>query len=133
MLRECRTYDINGSFGLAEKTLSINFSKSNRKCCLILHYNADDNSYFVVNGKEIFKFKAGNKNVNFLTQFCLGNISNGFSVTKSREVSLEGNVYDCSVDCSSINKSDILNIHKYLMIANDIEIYSTLLNKCLFY
>ena len=99
---------------------------------MILHYNADDNSYFVVNGKEIFKFKAGNKNVNFLTQFCLGNLSNGFSATKSREVSLEGNVYDCSVDCSSISKSDILNIHKYLMITNDIEIYSTLLNKCLF-
>ena len=71
--------------------------------------------------------------MNFLTQFCLGNLYNGFSATKSREVSLEGNVYDCSVDCSSINKSDILNIHKYLMITNDIEIYSTLLNKCLFY
>ena len=30
------------------------------------------------NGKEIFKFKADNKNVNFPTQFCLGIISNGF-------------------------------------------------------
>ena len=79
------------------------------------------------------KFKADNKNINFPTQIFLGSIFNGFSATKSREISLEGNVYDCSVDCSSINKSDILNIHKYLMITNDIEIYSTLLNKCLFY
>ena len=43
-----------------------------------LHYNAD-NSYLFVNGKEIFKFKADNKNVNFPTQYCLGIISNGFS------------------------------------------------------
>ena len=28
VLREGRTYDINGSFGPAEKTLSINFSKN---------------------------------------------------------------------------------------------------------
>ena len=73
-----------------------------------------------VNGKEIFKLKAGNKNVNFLAQFCLGSISNGFSALGSREVFLNGNVYDFSVDYSSIDKSDILNIHKYLMIKNNI-------------
>ena len=38
--------------------------KSNEKFCLILHYNTD-NSYLFVNGKEIFKFKAHNKNVDF--------------------------------------------------------------------
>ena len=46
-----------------------------------------------VNGKEIFKFKADNKNVNFRTQFCLESISNGFSVIEPREVSLNENVY----------------------------------------
>ena len=51
-------------------------------------------SYLFVNEKEIFKFKANNKNVNFPTQFCLGSISNGFSALESREVSLNGNVYD---------------------------------------
>ena len=75
-----------------------------------LHYNAD-NSYLFVNGKEIFKFKAGeNKNVNFSTQFCLRSISNGFSATESRAVSLNGNVYDFSVDYNSIEKSAISNI-----------------------
>ena len=74
-----------------------------------LRYNAD-NSYLFVNGKEIFKFKADNKKVNFLTQFCLGSISNGFSATESREVSLNGNVYDFSVDYNSVDKSDIINI-----------------------
>ena len=57
-----------------------------------LHYNAD-NSYLFVNGKEIFKFKTEKINVNFPAQFCLGGISNGFSNTDSREVSLNGNVY----------------------------------------
>ena len=41
------------------------------------------------NGQPIFKFKADNENVNFPTQFCLGSISNGFSVTESKEESLD--------------------------------------------
>ena len=76
-----------------------------------------DNSYLFVNGKEIFKFKAV-KCVNFPTQFCLESISNGFGATNSREVSLKGNVYNFSVDYHAIDKSDILNIHKYLMVKN---------------
>ena len=79
-----------------------------------LDYNADNN-YLFVNGKEIFKFKTGNKNVNSPTQFCLGSISNGFSVSESREVSLNGNVCDSSVYYNSIDKSGVLNIYMYLM------------------
>ena len=119
VLGEGPYFGINGSFGSPEKKFSINFSKSNTKSYLSLHYNAD-NSYLFVNGKEIFKFKSGNKNVNFLTQLCLGSISNGFIATESREVSLNGNVYDFSVDYNFIDKSDILNIHKYLMNKNNI-------------
>ena len=68
---------------LQKKKFSINFSKVKTKFCLSLHCNAD-NSCLFVNGKEVFKFKADNKNVNFPTQFCLGSISNGFSATESR-------------------------------------------------
>ena len=74
------TFGINESFGTPEKKYGINFSKANTKFCLSLHYNAD-NSYLFVNGKEIFKFKADNKNGNFPTQFCFRSISNGFSTT----------------------------------------------------
>ena len=77
MLGEGYTFGINGSFGAPEKRFSINFCKANTKFCLSLHYNAY-NSYLFVIRKEIFKFEADNKNVNFPTQFCLGNISNGF-------------------------------------------------------
>ena len=68
MLGEGPTYIINGSFGSPEKKFSINFSKANTKFCLSLHYNAD-NGYLFVNGKEIFKFKAENRNVNFQHSF----------------------------------------------------------------
>ena len=102
-----------------KKTFSINFIKANTKFCLSLHYNAD-NSYLFVNGKETYKFKANNKNVNFPTQFCLGSTSNGFSAVESREVSLNGNVYDFSVDYNSINKSRILKIDKYLKTKDNI-------------
>ena len=75
--------------------------------------------YLFVNGKEIFKCKADNRNFRFPTQFCLGSISNGFSAIQSRQVSLDGNVCGFSVDYNSIDKSDILNIHKYLIAKNN--------------
>ena len=112
------TYGVNGKFGSAEKKISIKFTKLDTKFCLTLHHN-DDNSYLFVNGKEIIKFKADNKNVNFPTRFYLGNISDGFSATESREVFL--NVYNFSVDYNYIDKSDILNIHKYLMANNNVK------------
>ena len=97
-----------------------------------LHYNAD-HSYLLVKRKKNFKFKTDNKNVNFPIQVCLRSIFNGFSAIDSRKVSLNGNVYDFSVDYNSIDKSDILNIYKYLMAKNNIKYCSALLNKCLLY
>ena len=78
------------------------------------------NSYLFLNGKKI-KFKADSENNNFLTQFCLWIISNGFSATESRDVSLNGNVYDVSVDYNSFDKSDLLNIHKYLLTKSNLK------------
>ena len=112
--------------GSPEKKIRFMFTKSNNKFSLSLHYNAD-NSYLFVNGIEIIKFIANNKKVNFQTRFCLGNISDGFSATESREVSLNEYVYDFSVDYNSIDKSDILNIQKRLMTENNINIMFSLL------
>ena len=92
ILGEVPTYGINVSFGSPEKKFNINFTKTNTKFCSVLHYNPG-NSYLLVNGKEIFKFKADNKNVNFPTQF----VSELFLM----------------------NKSEILNIHKHLMTKNN--------------
>ena len=56
-------------------------------------------------------------------------MSNGFNDTDSREVSLNGGVYDFPVDCSAIDKSNILNIHKYFMVKNNLKQCLGLLTK----
>ena len=66
------TDEINGSVGTTEQMFSI----------LSSHYN-DNDSYLFVNDEKIHKFKADNKNIDFNTQFCLGNISEKSDVTKS--------------------------------------------------
>ena len=114
VLGEGQTYSFNGSFGLPGKKFIIGFTKANTKLCLSLHYNAN-NSYLFVNGKEIFKFKADNENVNFPTQFCLRSLSDRFNNAEPREVSLNRNVNDFSVDYRSIDQPDIWNIDKYFL------------------
>ena len=105
VLGEGATDDINSSIGAAEEKFSIDFSKAQTKFYLSLHYNVDD-SYLLVNGK----LKADNKNVNFPFQFCLGNISYEFDCVKGRR---------------GIFKRKYLwfiwNIHKYLMIKNNVK------------
>ena len=110
MLVEGPTLEINGRFGSPEKKFSITFS--NTKFCLSFHYNADNN-YLFLTEKEIFKFKAA---IKIPIQLCLGSISDGFSAAEFREVSLNGNVHGFSDVYNSTDKSDILKIHKYLII-----------------
>ena len=76
---------INGTTIYAEKTYSINFTKSSVKFCLSLHYNGD-NSYLFVNGTEICKFKAKRYKIkDGQTEICLGNISKDFSVDNMKK------------------------------------------------
>ena len=48
---------LNNTTIYAEKLYSINFTKTNTKFCLSLHYNGA-NSYLSANGSEIHKFNA---------------------------------------------------------------------------
>ena len=73
---------------------------------------------YSIMGKEFIKFAIDNENIDFPTQFCLGNISGRFYVNKLGEVLFKGNVYRFSFDYNVIDKFDILNIHKYLMGKN---------------
>ena len=52
---------------------SINFTVTNKKFCLSLHYNGA-NSYLFVNGKEIKKFRAKDSKI-LEVPVCLKNIS----------------------------------------------------------
>ena len=58
--------------------------------------------------KKSVTLKLITRSAKFPTQFCEGNIYNGFSPIDSREVSLKGNWHDFSVDENAVNKSEII-------------------------
>ena len=97
---------------------SISFTEHNKKFCLSLPYNGA-NSYLFVNGKEIIKFNAKVFEI-VATSLCLGNISKDCSVDNMKKTGLNGYVYDFSVDYRTVFAVLISNIHKSLMIKNDI-------------
>ena len=68
----------------AEKMYLINFTVTGKKFCLSLHYNGA-NSYLIVNGQEIHKFKAKDSEI-VVTPLCLGNISNDWSLDNMKKV-----------------------------------------------
>ena len=62
---------------------SINFTVTKKKFCLILHYNGVNN-YLVVNGTEIYKFKAKYSEI-VANPICLGNISKDWSISNMKK------------------------------------------------
>ena len=101
----------------AEKMYSINFSMGGTKFCLSLHYN-QANSFLLVNGTKIIKFKAKDSKI-VVSPLFLGSISKDRSTDNMLTTGLNGNVYDFSVDYNSIAVDDIKDIHKYLMKKNN--------------
>ena len=102
----------------AEKMYSVNFTVTNKKFCLILHYNVE-NSYLFVNGTEFYKFKAKVSEI-LVGPIYLGNLSKDWSVDNMKKTGFTGYVYGFSVDFEAIAVDDIKNIHKYLMEENNI-------------
>ena len=100
---------------------SPNFSAENKIFCLSLHYNGDD-SYLFDNGKEVTKFKANLNSEIKANQLTLGSISTSANLSSSdiEDSQLYGNVYDFSVDYSTISNDKILDIQAYLMKKNGI-------------
>ena len=102
----------------AEKMYSINFTVTNIKFCLSLHYNGA-NSYLFVNGTEIYKSKAKDSET-VVGPICLGSISKDWLVDNMKKTGFTGYVYDFSVDYDATDVDDIKDIHKYLMKKNNI-------------
>ena len=71
-----------------------------------------------MNGKNIIKFKAKDSEI-LLYSLCLGNISKDSTNDDKKKTGFNGYIYDFSTDYNVINKSDILDIHKYLMKKNN--------------
>ena len=85
------------------------------------------NIYLFVNGKQAIKFKS--KNFELInTSMWLGGLPKDFNNNNhhQKDTGLYGNVYDFSIDHSSIANDEILNIHNYLM-------KKTILYKCWVY
>ena len=89
-----------------------------------------DVSYLSVNGIEIYKFKADNKpptnsikSTNSISYNLppTRSISAKLAAVESREDYFQRNVYHFSVNYNKIDKFDILNIHMYLMVKNNIK------------
>ena len=118
ILDEAPTQGLDDTTLTAEKKYPINFTVSQRKFCLNLHYNGA-NSYLFVNGTEIIKFKEKDSE-SVATPLCLGIISEDIAAENMRKTGLYEYVYDFSVDCDAIAVADILDIHKYLMKTNGI-------------
>ena len=102
----------------SEKMYTINFTVTKKKFCLSLHYNGA-NSYFFVNGTEIYKFKAKDSEI-VATPLYLGNISKDWSAGNMKKAQLNAYIYDFSVDYDAIEVDDTKDIHKYLMKKNNI-------------
>ena len=85
---------------------------------LSLYYNTA-NSYLLVNGTEIIRFKAKDSEIGAIS-LCLRKISEDFSVDSRKKTVLSGYAYDFSVDYDAITVDDIPDIHKYLMKKNGI-------------
>ena len=83
-----------------------------------MHYN-EGNSYFFVNGTEIYKFKAKDSEIE-ATPLCLGNISKAWSTNNMKKTGFNGCVYDFSVDYDATDFDYIKDIHKYLIKKNNI-------------
>ena len=83
-----------------------------------MHYSGA-NSYLIVNGTEIIKFKAKDSEIVPPPLF-LGNITKECSKDNTKKTGLNGYIYDFSVDYDAIAVADILDIHKYLMKKNEI-------------
>ena len=119
ILVEGDIYGFNRRFGAPEKRFNIKFSKANTKGCLTLHYSAC-NSCFLLMENKYFNLKP---TINMLTfqQNFFWEVFLMDLVLVSLEKYGNGSVYDFSVNYNSYDKSDMLNIYKYLMNKNNMK------------
>ena len=113
------TQGINDTTIYAEKKYFKNFTESNVKFVLSLHYNSND-SYLFVNGRQELKFKAKIDQL-VKEKLCIGNLIDQWTTSESEKTGLYGNIYDFVVDYEEILLlKTIYDMHTYLMIKHDI-------------
>ena len=113
------TQGINDITLYTEKKYFRNFTETNLKFVLSLHYNVDD-SYLFVNGRQELKFKAKTDQL-VKEKLCIGNLSDQWTASESEKTGLYGNIYDFVVDYYDIlDVKNIYDMYRYLMIKHNI-------------
>ena len=82
ILGEVPTQGLDDVTLTAKKSYSINFTETENKFCLSLHYNGANS--LLVSGTEIIKFKEKGSEINSIL-ICLGNISKDFSADNMKK------------------------------------------------
>ena len=106
VLGRSSTQGLDNTKVTAEAQYSINFSRSNRKFCLNLHYNGG-NSFLFVNAIKIYQFKAKDSEIKKVSFVFKKYFRRFFSQSHEKTV-LNGCVYDFSVDYRASNVINIL-------------------------
>ena len=111
ILCEGSTQGLDDTSLTAEAKYPINFTKSNRRFVLSLHYNGSD-SFLFVDATKIYQFKAKYSVIKKYL-LCLSNVSKDFTIDDMKKTGLKGSVI-FFVGYRSINTNESLDIHKYL-------------------
>lgn len=99
----------------AKKEYAANFSEQQKEFHLRLHYNGV-NCYLFFNGVEIYKSKAKDSKIHAASLELKKNSADIMKMTGSH-----GYVYDFSVDYDSIYIGNTSDMHKYLMVKNNMK------------
>ena len=113
-----------------DKMYSVNFTATRKKIYLSLHYNGDD-SYLFVNGTEITKFEAKHSEI-IPNPICLGNISEGFSVSDMKKTRSYGSVTFFGFSPSNSNSLQCVSMKNQECKIN-LEIINLNTNETVFY
>ena len=99
---------LNGTAINAYKMFKTDPSVFEKIYVMSINYTGTE-SYLFINGTQELKFTAAS---NFgKSKFCIGNISDEFSIQNMQETGLYGNVYDVSVDYWPHSTSKIYDTH----------------------
>ena len=97
----------------AEVKYPLNFTQSERRFVLSLHYNGSD-SFLFVDATKIYQFDVKDLEIK-KNSLRLGNIWKDFTIDNMRKTRLKESVNFFSVDYRSINTDEILDIYRNLM------------------
>ena len=114
------TQGIHDTTLYVEKNYWRNFTDPGKKFIISLHYNGDENCFFV-NGRQELKFKAKTDQL-VKEKLCIGNLSDQWTASESEKTGLYGNIYDLLVDYQAVvGVGPIYDMHRYLMTKHNIK------------